>query len=305
MTRAESAEALSGALRVKVGGDDVIDAVTAAEIVSMSLFDAGAQAVGEDPASADQVLVAGFATVDLAEAARATVAQKHATFVLSTEIEAVGASAWVAAQRSGLEPSWIGPWHIRAPWDNTPPGVDPVHDIVIDPGVAFGHGAHPTTRLAIELMLRDLDGHGEGTTVVDLGTGTGVAAVIAARSGATVRAVEHDAGACAVARENIGYNSGPPFEEIASRIELIHGDAADIAIAPDDLVVANVTLDVQRLLAKTCAAADQIVIAGILCSQVRAMQDLYPTHVASTIRTRGEWAGIEFSSLAPRCRKNT
>ena len=292
----------SGALRLGLTGDNLIDASTAAEIVSLALFDLDAQAVGQDKDEIGPVLVAGFPTVRHAEAALLALTAGYGAFVRDVVVHGVDSIDWVTSQRDGLEPTVVGPWHIRAPWHPQPTHIDPLVDIVIDPGVAFGHGAHPTTQLAVELMHRQLT-RTSPDRVVDLGTGTGVAALIAARSGLPVLAIEHDAGACEVARLNIEYNRAAPLDETMERIELVHGDAADVEVAACDLVVANVTLDVQRRIAPGCRSADRIIVSGVLCNQVRAMQDLYPGHRASTIRISGEWAGIEFSSLAPRCRK--
>lgn len=299
----ESTGPASGQLRLEITGDAFIDSSTACEIVSLTLFDLEAQAVGHEESDGNDVLVAGFSNADLALDALETIQRRHATLVLRGDVERVDSADWVTAQRAGLEPTEIGRWHIRAPWDPAPPNIDPLLDIVIDPGVAFGHGAHPTTRLIIELMLRCMSDTRLPDRVVDLGTGTGVAALIAARLGVEVLAVENDPDACEVARRNIERNSTRPNDDTANRIQLVRGDAAETDISNHDLVVANVTLDVQRLIAPTCTPADRVIVSGILCSQVRAMQDLYPTHVASTIRTAGQWAGIEFSSLAPRCRK--
>jgi|GEM_PF-1249475 len=293
----------SGQLCLEITGDVYVDASTACEIVSLTLFDLDAQAVGHEESDAKNVLVAGFSNADLALRALETIRRRHETLVLRGDVERVDSADWVSAQRAGLEPTMVGRWHIRAPWDQAPPNIDPLLDIVIDPGIAFGHGAHPTTRLLIELMTRRMSDLPLPDRVVDLGTGTGVAAIIAARSGLEVLAVEYDPDACEVARRNIERNSARPDDETAGRIQLINGDAANTSISNCDLVVANVTLDVQRKIASTCTSAARIIVSGILCSQVRAMQDLYPTHLASTIRTAGEWAGIEFSSRAPRCRK--
>ena len=142
------------------------------------------------------------------------------------------------------------------------------------------------------------------TTVVDLGTGTGVAAIVAARLGATVRAVEIDHEACQIARANIERNSIGPFGEVGDRIELIHGDAVAAEVEPTDLVLANVTLDIQRLLAPQLSAPSNLVTSGFLCHQVRTMEHLHFCHSPSTIRTNGEWAAVYFSKNAVLGRKN-
>jgi ribosomal protein L11 methyltransferase len=84
-----------------------------------------------------------------------------------------------------------GTLYVRPPWEE--PAVRPgVHELVIDPGQAFGTGTHPTTRLCLELML-DLEPEG---SFADLGCGSGVLAIAAARLGfAPVVALDSDRGA--------------------------------------------------------------------------------------------------------------
>ena len=65
-----------------------------------------------------------------------------------------------------------------------------------------------------------------------------------------------------------------------------------------DLVVANVTIGVHREISTTYAAADRIVVAGLLNSQVEEIQQLLPLHTAKTVRTVGEWAGVNFLRTA-------
>src|SRR5581483_8593025 len=81
------------------------------------------------------------------------------------------ADRWRAFHRGvRLGPLWVGP-----PWEAAPAGALPV---VIDPGRAFGTGAHPTTRLCLELLLEQPPG-----ALVDVGCGSGVLAIAAAKLG--------------------------------------------------------------------------------------------------------------------------
>lgn len=301
MATSQTVEPSTGSLSVVIGQTDSLDEMIAAEIVSMTLFDLGAQAVGEGDGI--NCLEAGFGSVEEAEAAGVALIERHDSLVTSVAATQVMAAGWVDAQQAGFSPTTVGPWHIRAPWHDEPDDVEIAHDIVIDPGVAFGHGAHPTTQMTIELMRRHLERR-PGVNVVDIGTGTGIAAIIAARSGSSVRAVENDVDAIEVAWHNIERNSVHPFDDDRDRIELLLGDGAELTIDPTDLVIANVTMDVQRLLTPIVSAADHIVISGILAKQVRELQDLYPGHSASTIRTHGEWAAVDFSSIGSMGRKN-
>ena len=109
---------------------------------------------------------------------------------------------WFDAWRSFHQPVTIGGRiHVRPPWADPPAG--PEHDVVIDPGRAFGTGAHDSTRLCLELLL-DLS---PGGPFADLGSGSGVLAIAAARLGwAPVLAVDHEPAAVQAARANADRN---------------------------------------------------------------------------------------------------
>lgn len=283
------------ALRCTIAPTADVECAIAAEIVSMALFDSGAAAVGEElSVDGSIVLVAGFATSVEAANAQMYLTANVNDLVSQVSIERSIEPTWAVTQRSGLEPTQIGPWHIRAPWDPAPDTVAPVYDIVIDPGVAFGHGGHPSTRLAIALLERAARSFDH---VIDLGTGTGVLAIIAARLGLDVVAFENDSAAAAVARDNIAANGQDPFAAVLERVTLIVGDASAAEVRRSSLVVANVTLDVHREIASACAPAERVIVSGLLCRQVAEICSLYPDHEAATISSHGEWASVKLVAL--------
>jgi ribosomal protein L11 methyltransferase len=97
-------------------------------------------------------------------------------------------------------PAGRRPLFVRAPWHESRDGA---LDLVVDPGQAFGTGAHATTRLSLELLV-ELDPHG---SFADLGCGSGVLAIAAARLGfAPVTAVDHEAAALEATRRNAAAN---------------------------------------------------------------------------------------------------
>jgi ribosomal protein L11 methyltransferase len=113
---------------------------------------------------------------------------------------------------------WVGP-----PWEEAPDGTIPV---VVDPGRAFGTGAHPTTRLCLEL-LQDV----EPASLVDVGCGSGVLSIAAAKLGfAPVAALDLDEVALEVTAENAVVNG--------VEVELVS------APPPAELAVMNIALDV-------------------------------------------------------------
>jgi ribosomal protein L11 methyltransferase len=140
---------------------------------------------------------------------------------------------------------WIGP-----PWIDAPPGAPAV---VVDPGRAFGTGAHPTTRACIELLATL-----ERGSLLDAGCGSGVVSVAAARLGfAPVRAVDLDEAAVEIARETARAN-GVDLEVAR----------ADVLVGPlprSDVLVANIELAiVERLLER--APAPVAVMSGYLAA---------------------------------------
>lgn len=103
------------------------------------------------------------------------------------------------------------------------------HDIVIDPKMAFGTGHHATTSQIIEQLL---DLPLEGKSVIDMGTGTGILAILAAMRGASpVIAIEIDPAAEANARENVVANGHPEIDVRLGDASLLDGLKTDIFIA--------------------------------------------------------------------------
>jgi ribosomal protein L11 methyltransferase len=141
---------------------------------------------------------------------------------------------------------WIGP-----PWERPPRASDTV---VIEPGRAFGTGAHPTTRACIELLARQPRG-----SVLDAGCGSGVVSVAAARLDfRPVLAIDVDPVAVEVTRENALRNQ---VELEARRADVLRDELADT-----DLLVANIELSVVReVLARRPAA--RAITSGYLAGE--------------------------------------
>ncbi len=137
----------------------------------------------------------------------------------------------------------------------------------LDPGMAFGSGAHPTTRLCLAAIDRHTP---PGISVIDVGTGSGVLAIAAARLGARrVVAIDCDPIAIGVATENVARN------RVGARVTLRLADSLAGVRAPADLIVANLTAvalppflpDVRRLL----MPGGRLVASGFGASKARAV----------------------------------
>jgi ribosomal protein L11 methyltransferase len=147
-------------------------------------------------------------------------------------------------------PLWVGP-----PWERPP---DDAFAVVIEPGRAFGTGAHPTTRLCLELLAEIRRG-----SLLDVGCGSGVLAVAGAKLGfAPVHAVDHDP----VAVEATIANAAANGVDVDARVADAH--AGELPGA--GTTVANLTLDDVRRLAPRIRSS-QLVTAGYLAADAVAL----------------------------------
>lgn len=173
---------------------------------------------------------------------------------------------------------WIVPsWH-------APPDPAAVN-VVLDPGLAFGTGTHPTTAMCLNwLSEQEL----AGKTVIDIGCGSGILAVAALKLGAArAYGTDIDARALDVARENARRN------DVAERLETFLPDA----FAPDvqgDFVVANILAGALAELAPMIIAhvrpGGMLALSGIMVHQVDEVRRAYRPAFEFKIRTTEEWA---------------
>ena len=208
-------------------------------------------------------------------------------------IETLADNDWVRLTQSQFEPIPISPrlWIVPT-WD-TPSDPNAIN-IVLDPGLAFGTGSHPTTRLCLRWLDINLQG---GERVLDYGCGSGILAIAALKLGAAhAVGVDVDLQAVIASRDNATANqvknvrfhlpdevpkagnslSSYELEKLtppqSSSEELLAGH-------PYDLVVANILTNPLRilapLLAKATRSGGQIVLSGILEEQAQDMMNIY------------------------------
>jgi ribosomal protein L11 methyltransferase len=228
-------------------------------------------APGELPALPDLRAAAGAAYVD----------------VSTREI----ADDWAERWRSFHRPLVIGDrLTVRPPWEA--PGATAL-DVVVDPGQAFGTGAHATTRLCLELML-DLDRGQDppARSFVDVGCGSGVLAIVAARLGfAPVMALDYDRAATAATRENAARNG--------VELDVRDFDMRDGQAPGADVGAANVLggplvtwAASQRELPPT------LILSGLLATEADRVAEAYAGrgHAERERRLSGEWAALLLAS---------
>jgi ribosomal protein L11 methyltransferase len=181
---------------------------------------------------------------------------------------------------------------VRPPWDPAASLSRGVQDIVIDPGQAFGTGAHETTRQCLELLLSLAAREPRLGTLVDVGTGSGVLAIAAARLGfSPVLAIDHDRESIAATRANAAANH--------VCLDLRKGDLrVQHPLWPAQpsgervVVVANLLLSLLLELAEAmpCAPA-HLLAGGLLPEQVQQACSVFRRRFGLRERERCEGAG--------------
>lgn len=139
----------------------------------------------------------------------------------------------------------------------------------LDPGLAFGTGAHPTTALCLEWLDRTVSA---GATVIDYGCGSGILAIAAVKLGArAVRAVDIDPQALATARENARLNECDRQISFYSP-QVLPREPVDVLVAN---ILANPLVELRDEFARLVRAGGSIALSGILAIQARAVLKAY------------------------------
>jgi ribosomal protein L11 methyltransferase len=240
-------------VRVRPGGAP--DAALAAlfEIGSEGVHEAGTELVTHFPGDADAGAIVA-----------AVMAADPGAHVTTTLIPAVD---WAEEWKKGVGAHELGRLSIVPPW--LAEGRDPARTVVIEPEMAFGTGEHQTTRGVVRLLPTVIRA---GDRVADLGAGSAVLAIAAAKLGAAhVAAIERDHDAIANAEENVARNG------VADRVTVVEGDAELLLpfVAPVRVVLANIISSVLTGLLPTIAAAltpdGEAVLSGILVEERASM----------------------------------
>lgn len=223
--------------------------------------------------------------------------------VFSTEIADDWGERWKRFHEPVLieAPAGVPALHVRPPWE-APSDREGVEEIVIDPGQAFGTGAHATTRLCLELLLELTAESDRPGPLLDVGTGSGVLSIAAARLGfAPVLGLDHERESVAATRENANVN-GVAIE--VRRFDLRKQTLPWLGEADRPsgslVVVANLLRPLLLDLAREMPHAPAHLLAGgLLREQVEEVVEAFGGRLGMRERERrerGEWAVVWLTS---------
>lgn len=275
----------------------------ASEAVANCLFEMNATGV-EFKESADNVNLIAYYPLDDRVGARM---QKLRDFLVelptwniqpapaTIDLKHIKSEKWAEAWKAAFPPQRIGKRiHITPTWHDTPHNET---DIVIqlDPGMAFGTGYHPTTRLSLELLEPTVEPHHE---VADIGTGSGILTIAAIKLGAKqVDAIELDPTAIPVAAANFQTNNVTPY------VRLSEADGLKEVPRKYHLIIANILTKAILPIIPDCATrlhpAGIVIFSGILETELEQVQSVLEANRFECLQVISEkedsitWVGIK------------
>jgi ribosomal protein L11 methyltransferase len=265
----------------------------AREAVEYALMEAGA--LGTETEKSNDLLIrvtAYFDTIPQRERVRDELFEALRIYNLPTSsvrdmsVREVVERDWLEEWKQNWQPVEVGRFIIAPSWSK----LTDTHDrlvIRIEPGMAFGTGTHETTRLCLAAIQKIFS----GSSFLDVGTGTGILAIAAAKLSpqARIEACDTDESAIAIARENAAANG--VMDQIDFRV-----GSVDDSTASADLVCANLTADVivrmmRTLVSLTCG---KLILSGILETQIEMVQAALSDCGISEVEIDqdGEWVSL-------------
>jgi len=273
-----------------------IDAIAirdACEAIEYGLMEAGALGTETNEADSAKVIVSGYfdsnPEIDSVRAALLDALRIYncvPASLIDLKVREVADRDWLAEWKKDWQPVEVGRFIIAPPWSEVT-GAGGLIVIRIEPGMAFGTGTHETTRLC----LKAIEKYFRGGSFLDVGTGTGILAIAAAKMfpDARVEAYDTDTDAIEIARENARLNG------VGDHIDFRAG-SVDEQTQSADLVCANLTAPaivdlLPSLLGATCG---RLVLSGILDSQLELVQARLLELGAASSETGddGEWVAL-------------
>ena len=220
------------------------------------------------------------------------------------DLQPVKSEDWEEAWKAAFPPQRIGKQMLIVPtWRDAPQNETDVV-IQLDPGMAFGTGQHPTTRLSLALLEDSIEPHYH---VADIGTGSGILTIAAAKLGARrVDAIELDATAIPVAAANFEANG------VAGQVHLSQGDGLKHIAGRYHLIIGNILTKVILPIIPYCTprlhAAGTVIFSGIIDTELAQIESVLAAHAFRCLQVVREtedditWVGIKAVSESAAAR---
>ena len=239
--------------------------------------------------------VVAFRDASARDAARVELEADFSADGLTVHAIEVSDEDWARRSQADLGPVRVGRFIVAPPWHSAgsdPDGrtaTQPTIRLIIEPSMGFGSGHHATTRLCLQ-ALQTLPV--SGASVLDVGTGSGILAIAAAKLGAAdVQGVDVDADALESAQAAAAMNGTP------SSLTFRQGDFREVRVGPSHIVLANLTgsmlaASVETLLA-CVAPGGYLILSGITTAEAPMVLDAYQS--LTTTVWRGDdsgWVGL-------------
>jgi ribosomal protein L11 methyltransferase len=220
------------------------------------------------------------------------------------DLEAAVAESLVEVSATEVPDDWADRWQdfhrpllvggrlwVRPSWEKPRPGAI---DLVVDPGRAFGTGAHPTTRMCLELLLAEAEAGGARGPLADWGTGSGLLAIAAAKLGfGPVVGCDHEPAALEASAANAARNG--------VELELVRLDLRRAAPPSTETAVANLTAPLLREVAASLKRAPRrLICSGLLRAEADGVVGAFATRglAEAERRTEGDWTAIRLCRRA-------
>jgi ribosomal protein L11 methyltransferase len=226
-----------------------------------------------------------FTSAARRDAARTALTATFAERICVGSID-VADEGWAERSQADLRAVRVGDITVAPPWDAPSDASGLV--VTILPSMGFGTGHHASTRLCLRIIQRlDLTGR----SVLDVGTGSGVLAIVASIMGARpVCAVDVDRDATESAAENLQLN------DVAEAVQLVTGDFRQVALSPADTVLANLTGGLlaahAESLVRLVAPGGQLVVSGFSRSEEPAVRRAFDGWTVELREHEDEWVAV-------------
>jgi ribosomal protein L11 methyltransferase len=214
---------------------------------------------------------------------------------LHATIELIVDQAWEHTWKDDFKPQcYLNTLWVYPSWDL--PAERPAHSLILDPGMAFGTGKHPTTQLCLTWLAQNIS-HPE--LVIDYGCGSGILAIAALKLGAQkAYAVDNDPQALTATRANAEINEISATQLQTYLPENLPGAQTDILIAN---ILAAPLIDLAPTFAQLLKPGGKMVLSGILAEQVDTIRGVYSSWVTfDAPQYNDEWACLSGTAKTTR-----